>query len=83
VPLGFVSAAAAVALLVAGWGIPLSATQTERAVAKAHPNFGKPIRCRAVAGAGMLAQRYECSWKDSGGSMDFDVNDSRIVAEYP
>jgi hypothetical protein len=83
VPLGVISAAAAVALLVAGWGIPLSVAQTERAVARTHPNFRQPIRCHPVAGGGMLAQRYDCSWRGSIGSMGFDVNDSEIVAEYP
>lgn len=82
-PLGVSSASAAVALLVAGWGIPLSVAQTERAVARTHPNFRQPIRCHPAEGGGMLAQRYDCSWRGSTGSMEFDVNDSEIVAEYP
>lgn len=77
------SAAASLGLLASYWGIPLTAAETEAAVATAHPNFGLPIRCHRVGGGGLLAQRYDCSWHGSSGDMAFDVNDAGIVGEYP
>lgn len=77
------SAVAAVSLVLAGWGVPLTSAQVELEIAKAHPNFRLPIRCHRVGGGGLLAQRYDCTWRGSGGGMGFDVDDSHIVAEYP
>ncbi len=81
--LAAVAAAASAGLLAFGWGIPLTVTETEAAVGGEHPGFGHPILCHPVSGGGLLAQRYDCSWRGSLGGMSFDVNDSRIVAEYP
>jgi hypothetical protein len=79
-------AAASVGLAIVGWDYPLTPSETAHALEARHRNYSGPVICHAVGGGDLMRRHYNCNFREfprPNDSFLLDVNDSRIVLEYP
>jgi hypothetical protein len=76
------SAAVVVGLAAGGWGYSLGPSATAKLVARAHPDFGRPVRCRRDRNERtVFGVAYLCTWPGSRDGMLVRV-DGATIEEY-